>query len=125
MGTGDSKYWTRVIKEARKHPQGVEGYVAEHGISRPVYYQWFRKLKPQHPEWKKPLGLAGRKIPRRKKMFVPINIEPGKTIGSSSAVEIRLAGGHTIAFPDGMDEKSLIAIVRAMGNGTIYGGALA
>ena len=116
MQADESKYWTRIITEARKYPDGVDGYLKEHDIKRPAYYNWFKRLKPKYPEWKKSLSRKGRPLgPRRKKMFVPINIEPGKS--SAGAVEIRLAGGHTIAFPEGMDEKSLMAIVRALGNG--------
>ncbi len=118
MQTEESKYWTRVINAARKHPREIEVYLQENELSRPSYYNWFKKLKPKHPEWKKSLSRKGRRLgPRRKKMFVPINIEPDKASDASSAVEIRLAGGHTIAFPDGMDEKSLMVIVQALGNG--------
>lgn len=118
MHGDESKYWTRVITEARKHPQGVEVYLQEHELSRLVYYNWFKKLKPKHPEWKKHLSRKGKRLgSRSKKMFVPINIAPSRASSSSSAVEIRLAGGHTIAFPDGVDETSLMAIVQALGNG--------
>jgi hypothetical protein len=113
----DQKYWTRIIIEARKHPDGIESYLAEHGVSRPAYYNWFKKLKSKHPQWKKSASRKGKKLgPRRKKMFVPINIEPAKAT-STGAIEIRLSGGHTIAFPEGVDEASLVAIVQALGNG--------
>lgn len=113
----EQKHWTRVITEARKHPNGIESYLAEHGLSRPAYYHWFKRLKSQHPEWKKPASRKGRKLgPRRKKMFLPINIEADRA-SSTGAIEIRLSGGYTIAFPDGVDEKSLVAIVHALGNG--------
>ncbi len=46
------KYWTTVIEAARRNPRGVTQYLEEHGISKDFYYQWFARLRGQHPEWK-------------------------------------------------------------------------
>lgn len=45
------KYWTRHIEAARKYPDGVTAYCREHGLEKNNYYQWFRRLRPMHPEW--------------------------------------------------------------------------
>lgn len=50
--TGDrTKYWTRIIREARHHAAGVKGYCRDNDISVDSYYGWFKRLKPEHPEW--------------------------------------------------------------------------
>jgi transposase len=45
------KYWTLHIEAARKYPDGVTAYCREHGLMKNNYYQWFRRLRPMHPEW--------------------------------------------------------------------------
>jgi transposase-like protein len=43
--------WTQVIDEARQFSDGVTAYCKRENISKRVYYDWFAKLRPQHPEW--------------------------------------------------------------------------
>ena len=43
--------WTQVIDEARQFSDGVTAYCKSQSISKRVYYGWFAKLRPQHPEW--------------------------------------------------------------------------
>jgi transposase-like protein len=45
------KYWTEVIENARKHPQGVRAYCTAHDINLNSYYLWFKRLRRLHPEW--------------------------------------------------------------------------
>lgn len=44
-------YWITVIEAARRNPRGVKQYLEDNGISKDLYYQWFSKLRKQHPEW--------------------------------------------------------------------------
>jgi transposase-like protein len=45
------KYWVKIINEARRYPLGVTAYLLEHDYEKENYYQWFKKLRPTHPEW--------------------------------------------------------------------------
>jgi transposase len=45
------KYWTKIIEEARRYPKGITEYCRIMNISKNNYYFWFKRLRPQHPEW--------------------------------------------------------------------------
>jgi len=45
------KYWTEIIEEARKYPNGITRYCRDKRVSKDNYYQWFKRLKEEHPEW--------------------------------------------------------------------------
>jgi transposase-like protein len=44
-------YWVKIINEARRYPKGVSAYLEDNGYEKDNYYQWFKKLRPSHPEW--------------------------------------------------------------------------
>jgi transposase len=44
-------YWTQFIKESREYPAGITAFITKKGVGKSLYYHWFRKLKPFHPEW--------------------------------------------------------------------------
>ena len=44
-------YWKGIIEEARRYPAGITAYCKDRGISHDNYYFWFKKLRPDHPEW--------------------------------------------------------------------------
>lgn len=59
---GDAEQkWTKVIEEARQFPDGVAAYCKVQNISKRVYYDWFARLRAQHPEWQ---DLMKGKIPK-------------------------------------------------------------
>lgn len=39
------KYWTKIIEEARKYPEGVTAYCRFTGVSKNNYYFWFNRLR--------------------------------------------------------------------------------
>ncbi len=45
-------YWVEIINAARRHPRGVTAYLLSVGVEKENYYQWFKKLRAKHPEWK-------------------------------------------------------------------------
>lgn len=47
----ESETWTRVIEEARRSAEGVAAYCKSQGLSTRIYYDWFAKLRVDHPEW--------------------------------------------------------------------------
>lgn len=47
-----ARYWVKIINEARAYPAGVSAYCRAKDISDGCYYQWFKKLRDDHPEWK-------------------------------------------------------------------------
>lgn len=44
-------FWTRIIEQARAYPGGVSAYCRDKNVNKDNFYQWFKKLKPKHPEW--------------------------------------------------------------------------
>jgi len=44
-------YWTDIIEEARAYKDGVTAFCRERELQKNNYYQWFRKLRTEHPEW--------------------------------------------------------------------------
>jgi hypothetical protein len=44
-------FWEQIIREARAFPQGVQVYLRQKNISKNTYYNWFKRLRPAHPEW--------------------------------------------------------------------------
>jgi len=45
------RYWTGIVEEARRYPDGVTAYCTAKGISHNSYYYWFKRLRVKHPEW--------------------------------------------------------------------------
>jgi transposase-like protein len=45
------RYWTKIIKQARVHCDGVLAYCTVKNISINNYYHWFKRLRAKHPEW--------------------------------------------------------------------------
>lgn len=45
------RYWTKIIQAARRYPKGVTEYCRVMNVSKNNYYFWFKRLRPQHPEW--------------------------------------------------------------------------
>lgn len=45
------RYWTKVIEEARRYPKGITEYCRVMNLSKNNYYFWFKRLRPQHPDW--------------------------------------------------------------------------
>ena len=54
-------YWVGIINEARNFPGGVSEYCRTYNISKPNYYQWFRRLRSRHARWKVDLSQKKRK----------------------------------------------------------------
>lgn len=44
-------YWTDIIEEARACKRGITAFCIERDLQKENYYQWFRKLRTEHPEW--------------------------------------------------------------------------
>jgi len=44
-------YWTDIIEEARACKRGITAFCIERDLEKENYYQWFRKLRTEHPEW--------------------------------------------------------------------------
>jgi len=57
-------YWTDIIEEARTYKPGVTAFCRDRDLEKNNYYQWFRKLRTEHPEW---VDLNNSKRPAKKK----------------------------------------------------------
>jgi transposase len=69
-------YWTGLIEEARRYPDGITAFCRDKGIEKNNYYSWFKRLRKSHPEWKDLNGdptynLRKTKSARRKKQAEP------------------------------------------------------
>jgi transposase len=71
-------YWIKIINEARAYPEGVSAYCDDNDVSVNNYYQWFKALRPQHPEWKHDLPHNPAKA-RKKRKKRPAKKEPRDT----------------------------------------------
>jgi transposase-like protein len=71
-------YWIKIINEARAYPAGVTAYCDDHDISKNNYYQWFKRLRKQHPEWKHDLPHNPAKASKKRKKRQPKK-EPRET----------------------------------------------
>ncbi len=61
-----AEYWTGVIEDARKYRAGVSAYLRDKGLQKNNYYQWYKKLRKQHPEWNDLEGPKTRELKSRK-----------------------------------------------------------
>lgn len=71
-----AEYWTRVIKEARKYKAGVSAYLRDKGLMKNNYYQWFKKLRKEHPEWADLEGPKTRELKARKRPEIEVPENP-------------------------------------------------
>lgn len=68
-------YWTEIINEARRYPDGVTAYCRDYNISKNNYYSWFKKLRPRHSAWKDDL-VNNRSKQKRKSKAKPAADKP-------------------------------------------------
>ncbi len=104
--------WTAHIEAARRHPGGVKGYCDGNGITSNLYYQWFKRLKPEHPEWHTPLPPKRPRSQPQAAEFLSVKVitEQPKNL-ERLAVEIRMPNGVVVVLPEGMSVQQLAAVM--------------
>lgn len=60
-------FWTGFIIAARANVDGISAYCREHDVPSKRYYHWFKRLRPEHPEWQDLKVGAGMKKKKAKK----------------------------------------------------------
>lgn len=71
-----AEYWTGVIEDARKYRAGVSAYLRDKGLQKNNYYQWYKKLRKQHPEWNDLEGPKTRELKSRKRPEIEVPENP-------------------------------------------------
>lgn len=77
-----AEYWVAIIEQARRFPGGITAFCKQNGISKDNYYQWFKKLRFEHPEWEDLTNNAVHRAKRVKtkqknrRKEAPVEVEP-------------------------------------------------
>lgn len=77
-----AEYWVEIIEQARRFPGGITAFCKQNGISKDNYYQWFKKLRFEHPEWEDLTNNAVHRAKRvkakqkNKRKEAPVEVEP-------------------------------------------------
>ncbi len=94
--------WRRLVSEHARSGQSVKVFCREHGLCRPYFFVWKKRLEEDTPTKFLEVQVTGR---------VP------STPGDSS-VEIRLRNGRSLMVRPGFDAehvRALLAVVEAAG----------
>ena len=94
--------WRRLVSEQARSGQTVKAFCREHGLCRPYFFVWKKRLQ-QGPPTK----------------FLEVQVrERVPSASSDSSVEIRLQNGRSLMVRPGFDAehvRALLAVVEAAG----------
>jgi transposase-like protein len=94
--------WRRLVSEQARSGQSVTAFCREHGLCRPYFFVWKKRLEKDMPTKFLEVQVAG---------------HGPSTLGDSS-VEIRLRNGRSLMVRPGFDAehvRALLAVVEAAG----------
>jgi transposase-like protein len=94
--------WRRVVSEQSRIGQSVKAFCSEHGLCRPYFFVWKKRLEEDTPTKSLEVQVAG----------------PGPSTPGDSSVEIRLRNGRSLMVRPGFDAehvRALLAVVEAAG----------
>ncbi|MGB2666283.1 MAG: hypothetical protein WAK48_19930 [Candidatus Acidiferrum sp.] len=94
--------WRRLVSEQAGSGQSVKAFCREHGLCRPYFFLWKKRLEKDTPT---------------KFLEVQVTGHAPSTPGDSS-VEIRLRNGRSLMVRPGFDAehvRALLAVVEAAG----------
>jgi transposase-like protein len=92
--------WRRLVSEQARSGQSVKAFCGEHGLCRPYFFVWKRRLEEGTPTKFLEVQVAGH----------------GPSTPSDSSVEIRLRNGRSLMVRPGFDAehvRALLVVVEA------------
>ena len=96
------KKWRRLASEQSRSGQSVKAFCREHGLCRPYFFVWKKRLEEDTPTKFLEVQVTGR---------VP-------STSGDAAVEIRLQNGRSLMVRPGFEAehvRALLAVVEAVG----------
>lgn len=106
-------YWTDIIEEARVYKPGITAFCRERELQKNNYYQWFRKLRTEHPEW---VDLNNRKKTVKKKSKVASKpVSPEVSDKAKRRTFSRAEKERILAATEGVSDAEKAAILRREG----------
>lgn len=112
-----AEYWVAIIGKARQFPGGITAFCKQNGISKDNYYQWFKKLRFEHPEWEDLTNDAVHRAKRvktqreKKRKITEVEVEPKPTRRQFTAAYKARILEETDSAPNG----EIAAILRREG----------
>jgi transposase len=100
--TGAEARWRAHIDKFEKSRETVAAFCTRHGLARPTFYQWRRRLAAARP------ADAASAAP-----FLPVVITDARPSGASG-VEVVLRGERRLRLERGFDAQVLAAAVAAL-----------
>jgi transposase-like protein len=92
--------WRRLVSEQARSGRTVKAFCHEHGLCRPYFFVWKKRLKEDRPT-----------------KFLKVQVkERGPSTLGDAGVEIRLQNGRSLMVKPGFDAehvRALLAVVEA------------
>jgi len=92
--------WRRLVSEQSRSGQSVKAFCSEHGLCRPYFFVWKKRLEED-----------------TSKKFLEVQVAgPGPSTPGDSSVEIRLRNGRSLMVRPGFDAehvRALLVVVEA------------
>src|SRR5260370_32028500 len=92
--------WRRLVSEQARSGQSVKAFCGKHGLCRPYFFVWKKRLEEDTPAEFLEVQVAG----------------PGPSTPGDSSVEIRLRNGRSLLVRPGFDAahvRALLVVVEA------------
>ena len=92
--------WRRLVSEQARSGQSVKAFCGEHGLCRPYFFVWKKRLEEDRPTKFLEVQVAG----------------PGPSPPGDASVEIRLRNGRSLLVRPGFDAehvRALLVVVEA------------
>jgi transposase-like protein len=92
--------WRRLVSEQARSGQSVKAFCGEHGLCRPYFFVWKKRLEEDRPTKFLEVQVAG----------------PGPSTPGDASVEIRLRNGRSLLVRPGFDAaqvRALLVVVEA------------
>jgi len=94
--------WQRLVSQQARSGQSVKAFCGEHGLCRPYFFVWKKRLEEDSPTEFLEVQVAGH----------------GPSAPGDSSIEIRLQNGRSLMVRPGFDVehvRALLAVLEAAG----------
>ena len=93
-------FWRRHVRAQTAAGESVRAYCREHGLKKPAFYWWRRKL-------------VGRDAAQPGTAFVPVTLQSPAAAGPLEGIALELRGGRVLRLP-AMSAAQVAELVRAI-----------